>query len=619
MKYLVRKLFRRIRVFLVRTVLLLLLLCLMFTLYLGTIGFPGWLRNMVTARLSEGQLYIETRSIKLEFERGFVFTDLVVFRDRVVGPPAAEVDEAVVVPDFAAFLAGRLPVSKATASGVTVRPEMAISGTGEGEPRFNTYGSFDLSMRRIKVLGLHIHRLSCRMDISGPKLKISDASCSVGRAGLQGEARGSINHRMDTALMKGRGTTTFDLTLLIPVFQGLDMTAQSDLLSDFAFMEVMPRTEFEFTRLCKSDGFFDIDGAFWMEDCQFRDTPVERIDGRISGSFSPTNSEVRVRDLLLAREEGILRGRFDVKPREHTVQFRGYSSLDPQRLGRLVGVYPEEVMKELSFHGPVEIEAHGRVNYRDPARTRIDARVESRKLAVREFVTDTCSFDLLSTGFTNTLSNISGEIYEGEFTGNCRFVLPGEDATNVAYDCTGKIQEAELKQIISALTTNEEWDTHGEFKLELALSGQIGEGMGKTVKGSGEVKLREGRVFTMPLFGGFTDIMTRVIPGLDFVLSQSEVQAEFVVERNKIKSERVLIEGDILSLHAKGDYYFDNTLNYKVQVRLLKERDFVGKILQTLMWPLTTLFEFRLRGTLKDPRWYPVNFSDELLERLGVK
>ena len=31
------------------------------------------------------------------------------------------------------------------------------------------------------------------------------------------------------------------------------------------------------------------------------------------------------------------------------------------------------------------------------------------------------------------------------------------------------------------------------------------------------------------------------------------------------------------------------------------------------------LFEFRLRGTVQDPRWYPENFSTDLLEKLGLR
>ncbi len=616
MKYTLKMLFRRLRRILTALIVLILVLCAASLLYITTTGFPRWLVSAVTGRLSEGQMYIEAGSIRLDPGRGFIMKDVVVFRDGVVGPPAAEVEEAVVVPDFKAALKNRLAVSKAIVNGSVIRPKLAISGKpSDKPPQFNTYGDFALEMHNTDVLGLKIPHLNCRMEIEGPALRVIDAVCLIGA----GKAAGRIDHRMDTALMKGKGRTSFDLTLLIPVFKGLDMNAQARLLSDFRFHDNMPRTEFDFTRLCESNGFFNIEGSFWMEDCRFRTVAVERIDGNMTGSFSPTNSNVMVEDLLIARKEGTMRGNFEVDPRNAAVRFAGNSSIHPHALARIVDVYPTNLMEQLSFKGPVRINAKGKVNYRQPENSDIEAEVEAGNLGLRMFTADTCNFRLRSTGITNYLTGISGEIYDGTFSGNCRFDLPYKARTNVAYACKGKIHRAELEKIVSAITTNAAWDTSGEFTLDLEIFGLTGKGMGNTVTGEGKVRLREGKVFTMPLFGGFTKIMTRTIPGLNFVLSQNEVEAEFEIERNMIKSDLVLIEGDVLSLHADGDYYFDNSLDYKVQVRLLKERAFVGKILQTLMWPITTLFEFRLRGTLKNPRWYPVNFSDEVLERLGIK
>ncbi len=615
MKYTFKIFFRRLRRIIAALFIFLFVLCAVASLYILIAGFPRWMVSAVTNRLSEGQLYIEADSIRVDPGRGFIIKDMIVFRDGVVGPPAAEVGKVLIVPDLKAALKNRLAVRKAILDGSIVRPEFAISSRTSGEQLFNTYGDFALEMNDTDVMGLHIPRLRCRMEIEGPELRVINAVSSFG----SGEAAWNIDHRMDTAMMKGKGRTSFDLTLLIPVFKGLNMNEQARLLSDFRFHKRMPRTEFTYTRLCKSNGFFNIEGSFWMENCRFRTVDAERIDGNIKGSFSPSSSNVQVDDLLVARKEGILRGNFAVDALNSTVQFKGNSSLHPRALARIVDVYPTNLMNQLSFKGPVNIDATGRINYRQPEKSNIEAKVKAEKLGLRMFTADTCSFRLRSTGITNYLTGISGEIYEGAFSGNCRFDLPYRSRTNIAYACNGTIQKANFEKIIRAVTTNEAWDTRGDFTLEMEISGLMGEDTGNTVTGNGKVKLRDGKVFTMPLFGGFTKIMTRVIPGLEFVLSQNEVETEFKIRRNKIKSEQALIEGDILSLQAKGDYYFDNRLDYIVQVRLLKKKVLAGRILQTLMWPITTLFEFRLRGTLNDPKWYPINFSEDLLERLKLK
>ena len=51
----------------------------------------------------------------------------------------------------------------------------------------------------------------------------------------------------------------------------------------------------------------------------------------------------------------------------------------------------------------------------------------------------------------------------------------------------------------------------------------------------------------------------------------------------------------------------------------MKSDPFFAKIVRFVTWPITKLLEFRLEGTLAEPRWYAVNFSRELLEKLRLK
>ena len=51
----------------------------------------------------------------------------------------------------------------------------------------------------------------------------------------------------------------------------------------------------------------------------------------------------------------------------------------------------------------------------------------------------------------------------------------------------------------------------------------------------------------------------------------------------------------------------------------MKEHSLVSKLVRVLTYPISKLFEFRLRGPLDDPKWYPVNFSLDLLERIGLR
>jgi hypothetical protein len=123
----------------------------------------------------------------------------------------------------------------------------------------------------------------------------------------------------------------------------------------------------------------------------------------------------------------------------------------------------------------------------------------------------------------------------------------------------------------------------------------------------------------LPIFGGLTAFLSKVVPGVDFVLGQNDFSADFELRDRSILSEHVAVEGGVFSLQGKGVCGFDGNLNYAVQVKLMREHPLFAKLIRLITWPLSKLFEFRLSGTVAKPEWYPINFSRELLENLGLK
>jgi len=91
------------------------------------------------------------------------------------------------------------------------------------------------------------------------------------------------------------------------------------------------------------------------------------------------------------------------------------------------------------------------------------------------------------------------------------------------------------------------------------------------------------------------------------------------VAASHITTDKVKIEGSVLSLKGRGQCGFDKDVDFHVQVKLMKDNNVVARLVQLVTLPLSKLFEFRLRGSLEDPRWYPENFSTDLLEKIGLR
>jgi hypothetical protein len=222
-------------------------------------------------------------------------------------------------------------------------------------------------------------------------------------------------------------------------------------------------------------------------------------------------------------------------------------------------------------------------------------------------------------GTTGTVSDIRGRLYEGELSGSAVFVAPTDSTQSIAYAVEAKLQDANLEKLMKAVTT-EKQDYSGQISARMNVKGWLGKTHLASTSGEGAVKIREGKVFMMPVFGGLSSLMGRIIPGLDFVMRQSDASAEFTITDGKVHTDKILIEGDVLSLNGHGDYVLDSgKLDFNVQVKLMKEHTLVAKLVAILTYPISKLFEFRVRGTIAEPTWYPVNFSKDLLEKLGLE
>jgi hypothetical protein len=112
----------------------------------------------------------------------------------------------------------------------------------------------------------------------------------------------------------------------------------------------------------------------------------------------------------------------------------------------------------------------------------------------------------------------------------------------------------------------------------------------------------------MPLFGGFTRKVVAVVPGLDLVVTPSDVTGKFRMRNGFVRTKELLIDGNVLSLKADGKYWFDGRLKFDVELKFLKSNTFAADVIRLATYPLTKLFMFELSGTREKPEWETVNF-----------
>ena len=135
------------------------------------------------------------------------------------------------------------------------------------------------------------------------------------------------------------------------------------------------------------------------------------------------------------------------------------------------------------------------------------------------------------------------------------------------------------------------------------------------LNGTGSLKVTDGMLAQMKLFAGLTKLVAEKVPGVAFLVNQSQASADFTIENGVFKSDNVRIEGGFISIKAAGAYDIaDDNLDFTVRVQFLKSDTMMGQILHPITWPFTKLLlEFKAKGPLDDPDWEYVSVIDRIL------
>jgi hypothetical protein len=190
----------------------------------------------------------------------------------------------------------------------------------------------------------------------------------------------------------------------------------------------------------------------------------------------------------------------------------------------------------------------------------------------------------------------------------------------VPYHLNLRLENGDFDKFVKDIVVRKDQKEYqGRISAKLDMSGKSGRGNINKLNGSGYVHIDDGRVFMLPVFGGLSKFMVKHIPGLGVILSQNDLFCKFIITDGKVHTDKLTVDGDVLSLTGRGDYRIGGNLNVYVQVKMMKGKTLGGKIFRTLTYPISKLFEFKVKGDPLTPYWYPVNFSGDIFRFMEKK
>ncbi len=219
-------------------------------------------------------------------------------------------------------------------------------------------------------------------------------------------------------------------------------------------------------------------------------------------------------------------------------------------------------------------------------------------------------------GETVSFSNVTARgMHDGALVGAAEINVPGRDSERADFHVALDYANGSIAEL-------EEWlhedfgDRHGRVSGHLDISGPLATNFVSHLNGSGHVNVWDGKLAQMRLFAGLTDLLVDMVPGVSSIVEQSEGSADFTLTNGVLESKNVRIEGLLFSILAEGTYDIANDkLDFSVRVRFMKEDSLLGKFLiRPITWTFSKLLlEFRVSGSLDDPKWEYISIIDRVL------
>ncbi len=132
-----------------------------------------------------------------------------------------------------------------------------------------------------------------------------------------------------------------------------------------------------------------------------------------------------------------------------------------------------------------------------------------------------------------------------------------------------------------------------------------------SMRGSGSIRVEEGHVLAIPVFGPLSEIISTIIPGAGHE-SARLATADFEIAKRVVSTSNLEVDGHGFSLFGSGNVrYPSGDMDMTVRINA---RGIPGIVL----FPVSKLLEYVSTGTVSDPQWLPKIVPREFFDILGM-
>jgi hypothetical protein len=328
----------------------------------------------------------------------------------------------------------------------------------------------------------------------------------------------------------------------------------------------------------------------------------EQAMSDIRTGFFYTNQTMDLTDLLIHRGTEEVRvpfAKIDF-PNELMFVTNVLSTIDPYIAMSIVGDEAYEAINPYRFATAPTVTVNGFVPLRDSSKADLYFEIFGTDFSFWRFHLPTLSGNVHWKGFDLTISNVHATFYNGNAQWSGRFKIDERRGSNAAnFSFRGITTDTSLQPLVRDLfaTTNRlEGILNGELIITSANTTNI-----NSWNGFGHAELKDGYLWSIPIFGVFSPAMEAVAPGLGHS-PVSSGNGNFTMTNSVIYTRDFQVRATAFRLDYKGNVDLNGKLDARVDAELLRDTWIVGRLFSTALWPVSKIFEARVTGTLNEPK-----------------
>ena len=432
------------------------------------------------------------------------------------------------------------------------------------------------------------------------------------------EVTGNVRFDPATGLIEGQLAGHLTPDRIYPLLGMLKANGVLDVARRFVFnakpLEVL---EARF-RVAPAEPHYELRLTLAVADCSYGGEAIRRANAVIVAEGSNDLDRISIQPLVCERADGTLSGSLNIDMITSNVDFIAQADMPVEPLLHIIRVNIKPAKYGFDFASPPRLTATGRV----PLDGNLDGIALTGTLTaptatVRHIPLQNlqCEFDIVTNSYA--LRNVRVTAAGGEISGSLNLVsLPGVD-TQTVYRTSFQVNHLDVRTFAAQLGfTN---CPTGNANATIALASCFGANHDRRLNGQGEIQVDQGELGHVPLFAGLTDYMARNVPGVDLLVSQSEARMPFVITNGLLRSDNVLVEGDVFSIGGNGTYSFPaDQLDFNVRTSIFKRRTWLGKLVQIVTFPFSKLLlEFHVKGPAGSPVWEYRGVLERIADSVG--